>query len=215
MNEELIQAIQYDTFVMRQFKTGFTGTNLSKVDKDLFLSLINNYYNEAISNINSPILFRNADDPNMPFCKYLIFGNDDKNIKSSVMPIRLELYPYIRTAYSARTPEELAVLSRWVELPPGFALPMANYVVVILYSREQLLKEYEAKPQDVPFYLTEDAEYGIVAVLGTSEPEPEPMPPITMMRNALGMEEGGNGAVLNRTEYKRSVEFWDKNIMVK
>ena len=34
------------------------------------------------------------------------------------------------------------------------------------------------------------------------------MDPITMMRNALGAEEGGSGVKLNREEYKKSVDFW-------
>jgi len=34
------------------------------------------------------------------------------------------------------------------------------------------------------------------------------MDPITMMRNALGKEEGGSGVPLNRKKYKESVAFW-------
>ena len=34
------------------------------------------------------------------------------------------------------------------------------------------------------------------------------MAPVTMMRNALGVEEGGSGVPLDREAYLRSVEFW-------
>jgi hypothetical protein len=42
----------------------------------------------------------------------------------------------------------------------------------------------------------------------TAEPEETPMAPITMMRNALGVEEGGSGVPLDRGAYRRAVEFW-------
>ena len=34
------------------------------------------------------------------------------------------------------------------------------------------------------------------------------MNPSTMIRNALGKEEGGSGVTLNREKYMQSVEFW-------
>jgi hypothetical protein len=41
------------------------------------------------------------------------------------------------------------------------------------------------------------------------------MAPITMMRNALGKEEGGSGVPLDREKYQESVEFWKTHINVK
>ena len=41
------------------------------------------------------------------------------------------------------------------------------------------------------------------------------MSPITMMRNALGIEEGGSGVPLDREKYAESVEFWTNNAMIK
>jgi hypothetical protein len=41
------------------------------------------------------------------------------------------------------------------------------------------------------------------------------MAPITMMRNALGIEEGGSGVKLDRERYMASVEFWKRNAIVK
>lgn len=41
------------------------------------------------------------------------------------------------------------------------------------------------------------------------------MDPITMMRNALGKEEGGSGVKLDREAYKQSVEFWSKHALIK
>lgn len=41
------------------------------------------------------------------------------------------------------------------------------------------------------------------------------MSPITVMRNALGVEEGGSGVGLNREEYKKSVKYWEEHAMIK
>jgi hypothetical protein len=43
----------------------------------------------------------------------------------------------------------------------------------------------------------------------------EVMKPITMMRNALGIEEGGSGVPIDREAYKKSVDFWSNNATVR
>lgn len=40
------------------------------------------------------------------------------------------------------------------------------------------------------------------------------MQPITMMRNALGREEGGSGVPLNREAYEESTAYWGKHAPV-
>ncbi|MEY4761067.1 MAG: hypothetical protein RLZZ200_923 [Pseudomonadota bacterium] len=104
----------------------------------------------------------------------------------------------LRSAYEARTRLELPVLVRWFE---GVEVPVADYLVPILYSRKQLLKE------GTPI----DADWGVVGCLYTAEPAEIPMAPITMMRNALGTDEGGSGVPLDAAAYRRSVAFWNAN----
>ncbi len=87
------------------------------------------------------------------------------------------------------------MLVRWFE---GVEPPVADYLVVILYSREQLAKE--GSPIE--------ADWGIVGCMYTSEPAEIPMAPITMLRNALGVAEGGSGVPLDRAAYQRAVEYW-------
>ena len=60
-----------------------------------------------------------------------------------------------------------------------------------------------------------DADWGVVAILGQSHPNEEPMKPETMIRNSLGISEGGSGVPLDREAYLRSVEFWEKHATVK
>lgn len=104
----------------------------------------------------------------------------------------------LRSGYEARTKQELPVLVRWFE---GVEPPVANYLIPILYSRDQMAKE------GTPI----DADWGIVGCMYTMTPEETPMAPITMLRNALGVEEGGSGVPIDREAYRRAVAFWDAN----
>lgn len=146
-----------------------------------------------------------------PFCKLIAIPNFT-NAKVGSLPIKIENYQYLRTGYSARTESELPVMSRWFELP--VSAPIADYLVIVVYSKEQLLKEHlGSEHKDEPFNF--DADWGVVAILGQTHPNEEPMQPITMMRNALGVEEGGSGVPIDRERYKASVEFWSQNAIVK
>ena len=40
------------------------------------------------------------------------------------------------------------------------------------------------------------------------------MEPITILRNALGAEEGGSGVKLDKDKYKEAVEFWKKHAAI-
>lgn len=129
-----------------------------------------------------------------PFCKLHVHRNWTRT-RCLAVPITDANCHLLRSGYDARTKDELPVLTRWFEdIDP----PVAEYLVVILYSREQLAKEGTAT----------DADWGVVGCMYTAEPVETPMAPITMMRNALGVEEGGSGVALDRDAYRRSVEFW-------
>ena len=193
--------IEYDPCVLRQFTPSFSGTKIPLELKEVLL--------EKINLSNAELLSSEWD-----FCKYLVIPNTF-GVKCAVREITLDLYPYIRTDYVQRTPDELAILSRFAQLPPGIKAEEANYIVLVLYSKEQLEKEFKPKKKDKEFYFDNSVEWGIVSIMGTLYPYPDPLVPITIMRNALGIEEGGNGEKLNRDVYNESVEFWTKYILVK
>jgi len=215
--------IQLTKFVQRQWDKKFAGTKLDMWQED-FIKHVNEFYPDIKSE-----LYSSQND----FCKYLYFENPYPSIKKAVIKIDHTIYPYIQSGYSSRTPEELAVLSRWVSFPhKSYPLPTAEYIGLVLYTREQLLKEHNEQfpPADYKsnspwsdktvmmqptFELTEECEYGIVAIMGLGQPEMDPMPPITHLRNALGGVEGGNGVPINKEEYEKSVKFWSEHILVK
>jgi hypothetical protein len=151
-----------------------------------------------------------------PFCKLIAIPNFT-NARVGSMPIDMANYQYIRSGYSSRTEKELPVMSRWFELP--LPAPIANYLILVVYTREQLEEEFKAQSLDdtfdEKFELGPDDDWGVVAILGQTHHNEEPMQPITMMRNALGKEEGGSGVAINREKYLESVEFWKNNAVVK
>ena len=132
-----------------------------------------------------------------PFCRLHVHRNWTST-RCLTVPVDDGNRHLLRSGYEARTRAELPVLVRWFE---GVQPPVADYFVVILYSARQLAKE------GAPI----DGDWGIVGCLHTATPEEIPMAPVTMMRNALGVEEGGSGVPLDRSAYARSVEFWEGN----
>ena len=131
------------------------------------------------------------------FCKLHVHRNWTST-RCLTVPITPDNRHLLRSAYEARNKSELAVLTRWFE---GVQPPVANYLIPILYSRGQLAKEGTKI----------NADWGVVGCIYTLEPEEIPMAPITMMRNALGVDEGGSGVALDAAAYARSVEFWERN----
>ena len=132
-----------------------------------------------------------------PFCQLHVHANWTAT-RCSMIAITEANRHLLRSAYEARSREELPVLVRWVE---GLEPPVAKYLIPILYDRAQLAKEGT----------TIDADWGVVGCLYTLEPEEIPMVPITQLRNALGVAEGGSGVAIDRAAYLRSVAFWEQH----
>jgi hypothetical protein len=208
-----IENIKITEFAKRHFDPKFGGTKIldftleefdDKVNQQLF-----NYYRilegaNIIKELKSDIvrvLPGYAD-----FCKLLVLKNFTQ-AKVGSMPIAIENYQYLRSGYSSRAKEELPVLSRWFSLP--IPAPVAEYLVIVLYSKEQLNKEKKEEEKEF------DGDWGTVAILAQSSSNEEPMTPITMMRNALGIDEGGSGVPIDKEAYQKSVVFWSDNAIIK
>lgn len=102
-------------------------------------------------------------------------------------------------------------LVRW--FPSHSVTPkVAEYLDIILYSREQIRKENAAMGKTNEDH--EDAPWGIVSIKAQDVDHELPMKPITMMRNALGKEEGGSGVPIDREAYLKSVEYWKQHAIV-
>ena len=209
--------IKIANFALRHFDPKFGGTKILNMSSLEVETVINSSF--VLENFESFLKgtsFLKRSDQNFmhgyaPFCKLVAIKNFT-DAKVGSLPITLENYQYIRSGYSARTESELPIFSRWLDLPLG--KPKAEWLIFVLYSKEQMEKETKVQNnlvEDFEF----DADWGVVAVLGQSHPEEEPMKPETMIRNALGIEEGGSGVPLDREKYLASVEFWQHNATVK
>lgn len=171
------------------------------------------------------------------FSKKLVLRNFT-DAKVGTMGITLENLPYLKSDYVSRKPgDELAVLTRWFELPYKHLVPTCEYLHIVLYTREQLLEEYNSRDNDYEFELDDDTDFGIVTILRQQSPEDEPMNPMTIMRNYMDISFGGSGieppkkpcgectdeeyeqykSDLKQMQdtYQESVDFWSRNAIVK
>jgi hypothetical protein len=95
------------------------------------------------------------------------------------------------------------VLSRWFNIADTKP-SVAKFLDVILYSRGQIELENSAMENTDP-NASIDYDWGIISIKPQDFEYELPMNPITMMRNALGKEEGGSGVPLKREKYDKSV----------
>jgi hypothetical protein len=106
------------------------------------------------------------------------------------------------------------VLTRWFPSSAVVA-PRAAWLDVILYSRQQLVQEYADMPSkegagvELP-----DAPWGIISIKAQDEEWETPMQPITMMRNALGRDQGGSGVALDQQQYEAAASYWDAHAAI-
>eukprot|EP01027_Heterolobosea_sp_BB2_P016647 GEZU01023671.1.p1 GENE.GEZU01023671.1~~GEZU01023671.1.p1 ORF type:complete len:246 (-),score=66.99 GEZU01023671.1:66-707(-) len=208
-NNDGTVTIGMDPFAYRQFDDPkyAGGTIFEDIDKFEFLKRVNQIFKEKYNSKEESLKPGYA-----PFCKHLIIENFT-SAKVNCLKITPENEHLLKTGYQARTPQELPVLGRWF---PASAVKdiwtVAKYLDIILYSREQVIEETKAMGKNPDSAPQED--WAIVAIKAQDEDYETPMTPITMMRNALGKEEGGSGVKLDRQKYLEAVEYWKDRAVV-
>ena len=194
-----------DPFCYRQFgekseSKSYTGT-VFDISVDKFEEIVNERYEGMLLN-----------DGYAPFCKHLFLENDFTDAKTNALLITPENYHCLRSKYEARNEKELPVLTRWFcKKSLQEEIHKAKYLDLILYSRAQINKENEAQGRPKS---DETAPWGIVSIKAQDVDYELPMTPITMMRNALGREEGGSGVKLDHDKYMDSVKYWNDHAVV-
>lgn len=215
-----MKSIQIGKFAARHFDKSFGGTQILDMSVEQVEDVLNDIFvsnggvleeNVNVSSKDLAYLNKKIVDGYASFCK-LLFVDNFTQAKTGVVPITMENYQYIRHKYSARTKDELPILTTYLQLPPGIDVPRATTLCFVLYSKAQM--DFEDSMQAEDRRENVSSEWCVVAILGQMEMEEHPMKPITMMRNALGAEEGGSGHKLDRDAYMRSVEFWSKNVTI-
>lgn len=186
--------VRMTEFAKRHFNPKFSGTKITDFTPEQFEFWVN----ASSEYFTKEMIWR---DGYADFCKHLFITNHT-DARMGVAEVTPDNQHLLRSGYKARKDSELPVLSRWFE--GGVFVPSAEYLDLILYSKEQLAKEGTVI----------DGDYGIVAILSSMTSDEAPMPPATMLRNALGISEGGSGVALNREEYMKSVEYWSNHALV-
>ncbi len=175
----------------RHFSADFAGTKLEGITPEAFI--------EAINKLPEQVLTAGY----APFCKH-VFVENTWGVLSGVARITPENECTLQTEYHARREGELPVLTRYFAAG-GMKPEVAPYLDLVLYSAEQLNKEG----------IEIDTEWGIVSINSCMSMREDPMKPITMLRNALGKEQGGSGHPLDPDAYALAVEYWSKWATVK
>jgi hypothetical protein len=206
MTSHVKRFISLDKFCLRQFDPNFVGgTRITHLTPQEFLSRL-----DALQ-----ISEKDLRDGYAPFCKH-VFIENIADCETSVLSIDASNEHLLRSGYVKRTERELPVLSRWFpkESVKQF-IKRAKYLDLILYSREQVKRENEAMGYaDDTRTEDHDVPWAIVSIKAQDEDYELPMSPITMMRNALGKEEGGSGVPLDRLKYNESVKYWSEHAIV-
>lgn len=107
--------------------------------------------------------------------------------------------------YAPRMPGE----APFVQLSaPGLSKSSARRVDIILYSHDTLAADGDAPP-------TREAEYYIVSINAYASEEEEPMGPMTMARNFLGMKGGTRPKIpYTAEEFARAIVYWNQHVRV-
>ena len=195
-----------DDFAIRQWDDpNYSGTIIAH-DKIDFVRKIHDYHTSSSSGEHKLV------DGYAPFCKH-VFVPNFVNAKVATVEITKENEHLLKSGYSARSKNELAVLTRWFHVNDIFGdnaedIKTSKMLDIILYSRDQLVKEREATGKADPNRPLPDAPWGIISIKAQDEPFELPMQPITMMRNALGKSEGGSGVPLEKSKYDALVAYW-------
>ena len=193
-----------DSFSFRQFDDpSYSGTQIA-APKEEFLAAMN-----ALVDAGSAPLV----DGYAAFCKH-IFCPNTYGAVGSTLSITDENRGSLVSEYEARTEKELPVLVRYFPRD-AVSRPPTAFLDVILYSREQIAKEHAATGTEDTAIGDREAPWRIISIKAQDVERELPMQPITIMRNALGVEEGGSGVALEWRKYDASVAFWKTHANIK
>ena len=168
-----------DEFAMRQWDDPKYGGTRIDFDKAEFVRRVHEAHAAG-----APLV-----DGYAPFCKHVFVPNFVPGTKVGAIPITPENEHLLRRRSTPpRSDANSPSSPRWFPADK-VDIPDATYLDVILYSREQLVKERSANGREERPPLP-DAPWGIISVKGQLEDFEGPMTPITMMRNTM-IEAGG------------------------
>ena len=133
-----------DPFCFRQFEESEASKTYSGTVFELSMEDFEKIVNERYKS-------EDLKDGYAPFCKHLFLTNDFTKAQVNVLPIKGHEH-LVRSEYAARNEKELPILQRSIPFElyqsenPGKDLPVAKYLDLILYSRDQINAENASMP---------------------------------------------------------------------
>jgi hypothetical protein len=118
--------------------------------------------------------------------------------KSGVVEVTAETV--LKTTFAARSEGEDAYLQT---VAIGAPKTQAKFVEVAVYSHATLLERNEQST---------DKDWEIVTILARASEGEEPMNPMTMARNMLGLT-GGTSATYTAEQFAQAIVYWSKRCM--
>jgi hypothetical protein len=177
-------SIETTSFAGRHFAAGFIGTTISSHTAETFDAALAD--REIIEGATEG------------FVRH-VFVRNFTDAVSGVAEITDENRHLLHSAHRARREGELAVLTRW--FPEGTVeVGECEWLHLVLYSAAQCAVEG----------LSIEADWGIVSINSAEAPEAAPLGPAAQMRNAVGVEQGGNGKPLDTEAYAAGVTYWNQ-----
>ena len=190
--DNLPKRLILDQFAFRSFDKS-RNSNYINMDKEEFTKKANELYKSKTQLV----------DGYAPFCKHLFVENFVKGLKSCHLEINEQTEKLIISKYDSRQKNELPVLIRYIDLNSidREKIPDAKYLDLILYSKEQIISEMiemKAEEKDINEMKKKDFDWGIISIKPLNVDHELPFVPMTIMRNALGKNEGGSGVPIDR-----------------
>ena len=133
-------------------------------------------------------------------CRHFFVKNDFTTTRQGVVAITSDLRPLVVAAMVTRGGQEevenpykaYSISSENVDVP------QAEFLDIILYSREHLKDEGIAI----------DGDWGVVTILGVPTCEQTPPTRVTLERNSVGTDAGGNGIEATASMLSKSDAYW-------
>ena len=173
------------------FDPSRSGTTVTGIEADEFMIQINHRVGLAGTIIE-------VSDEYPEICRHLFIRNDFTTTLQGVVRV-LDKTPVVSemTTRGGREDLEEAYKAYWVEAE-NVEVPMAEFLDVILYSREHLRHEG----------ISIEGDWGVVAVLGVPTCEQTPPTRVTLERNSAGTGAGGNGLTATDSMLSKSDAYW-------
>jgi hypothetical protein len=201
--------IALNEFAHRHWDSGpdFTGARITTICREEFMAHVREFVSKhgGFDAISRPGY--------APFCRHVFIPNFT-DARADYVDITEENVGKIRSGYLSRRPGELPVLCRWIcACDLATEVQRAVFLDLIFYSREQIKLETESF--DKKALEEEEFDWGLISIKGQLVDYETPMMPITIMRNALGVEYGGSSDPIDPIRYQESIDFWATHISVK